>query len=56
VAVVAQCFFIIGEIKILKNWKKLFWRLSVAKSWEKKENNRQIPVLGFHCVARNIEG
>jgi hypothetical protein len=36
VAVVAQCFFIIGEIKILKNWKKLFWRLSVAKSWEKK--------------------
>jgi hypothetical protein len=38
------------------NKKKWFWRFSIAKSEKINYKNYQIPILGFHCVTKNIEG
>ncbi len=39
----------------MKKNEKWFLRFSITRS-EKKGKNHQIHMIGFHCVARNIEG
>jgi hypothetical protein len=39
----------------MKKNEKWFLRFSITRS-EKKGKTHQIHMIGFHCVARNIEG
>jgi len=49
-------FLLLAKLKFYKLEKVILEVVSCQKWGKKRGKNRQIPVLGFHFVARNIEG